>query len=194
MSDHEQVPGRPSAGPHGRVLPPFLLTVAVLCGVVAMGFFWDAGARADRERAEHLHRVKATTVEKSVVTAGAAWRGASAGSAAAAVWEYPDDVRRTGTIEVQGHTPQGSTVTIWVDDSGAVARPPGTAGELVLTSLAGGIVVAGAVAGSGVGLQYLARRRAEGRRLAEWEEEWARVEPIWSGRQRRGSGSGNGDG
>ncbi|NBE50271.1 Rv1733c family protein [Streptomyces boluensis] len=195
MSDHEPS-GRTGswAGPLGRGVVRFLLTVAVVCGVVAAGLLWDAGGRADRERAGHLHRVDATTTANASNTAVEAWRGARSESVAAAVWEYPDNNRRSGTVDVPPRTPKGRTVTVWVNDDGTPARPPGNTGELVLVSFAGGITAAGAVVASGAGALHLARRRTEGRRLAAWAHEWEQVEPIWSGRLRRDSGSGSGDG
>lgn len=197
MNDHEPSALRDTGFWSSRLrrgVVLLLLTVAVVCGVIAGGLLWDAGAGTDRERAEHLHRVRATTTAAAAVTALEAWRGARSESVAAAVWEYPADVHRSGTVGVPPRTPRGRTVAIWVDDAGVPTRPPRTTGELALTSVAGGITAAGVVAASGMGVVYLGRRRAEGRRLAAWEREWEQVEPVWTGRLRRGSGPGSGDG
>ncbi|XRV55879.1 hypothetical protein ACN9MM_35720 [Streptomyces sp. E-08] len=84
-------------------------------------------------------------------------------------------------------------MTIWVDDAGAPARPPGSAADRAFTSVSGGTAAAGAVGVAGTGVVLLVRRRAEGHRLAAWEREWEQVEPVWSGRPRRGSDAGGDD-
>ncbi|MFM9373814.1 hypothetical protein [Streptomyces sp. Da 82-17] len=187
MSDHEPPSARRAAAgpdPHGRGALRLLLAVAVVCGVVAAALLWDVRVGADRARAAHMHQVRATTTADAVRTAGAPWRGAQADAVAAAVWEYPDDVRRSGTVEVPPQTRRGHTVTVWVDESGTPARPPGTTGELILTTFAAGVTVAVVVAGAGLGALYLARRRTA------LEREWDEVEPVWSGRLRDGGSRG----
>ncbi|MDI3406864.1 Rv1733c family protein [Streptomyces cavernicola] len=196
MSEHERSgPTRTGswAGSLGRGAVRLVLTVAVVCGVVAAGLLWDAGARADRERAAHLHEVRATTTRQVAVTAVGPWSGARSQSVAAAVWEYPAGVRRSGTVEVPPQTPKGHAVRIWVDDRGVPSGSPGSTGDRVLTTFAGGLTAAAAAAASGMGVACLARRRTESRRLVAWEREWEQVEPVWSGRLRRGSGPGSGD-
>ncbi|MFF7444075.1 hypothetical protein [Streptomyces sp. NPDC008122] len=196
MRHHEQSGREPTSagnGPAGRRVLNLVLAIAVICGAVAAGRLWDAGSRADRELAVHRHQVRATTTGRAEEPPAAVRLGATPRSVAPAVWEYPDHVRRSGTVPVPPQTPQGRTVTVWVDDSGAPARPPGGTAERVLTTLAGGITAAGAVTASGAGVLFLVRRHAEGRRLAAWEREWEQVEPVWSGRLRRGSGPGPGD-
>ncbi|WP_128978456.1 Rv1733c family protein [Streptomyces roseicoloratus] len=181
------------SGPAGRAALILVLATALICGAVAAGILWTAGARADRELAAHRHQVQAITTGRAEDPPVASRQGAKPRSVAPAVWEYPDDVRRSGTVDVPPRTPQGRTLTIWVDDRGSPARPPGSTADLALTALVGGTAVAGAVVASGAGLLTLVRRRCEGRRLAAWEREWEQVEPVWSGRLRRGSGPGSGD-
>ncbi|MFJ5708253.1 hypothetical protein [Streptomyces sp. NPDC093105] len=177
--------------PGGHAALILVLPIAPVCGAVAAGMRWTAGAGEDRELAAHRHQVQAITTGQAEDPPVGSRQGAKPRPVAPAVWEYPDDVRRTGTIDVPPGTPQGRTLTIWVDDRGSPARPPGSTADLALTALAGGTAVAGVVVASGAGLLTLARRRSEGRRLAAWERE--QVEPVWSGRLRRGSGPGSGD-
>ncbi|MGW5781679.1 Rv1733c family protein [Streptomyces sp. NPDC003863] len=154
---------------------------ALICGAVAAGNLWNAGAEADRELAAHRHQVTATTTGPAKDTSVAARYGRKQQAVAPAVWEQPDHIRRSGTIHVPPRTPQGHTVTIWVDDAGTPARPPGSAADRALTSLAGGSLAAAAVGAIGAGGLVLVRRRTEAHRLAVWEQ----VEPEWSGRLRR---------
>ncbi|MFD8208872.1 hypothetical protein ACFV2S_21060 [Streptomyces sp. NPDC059695] len=170
-----------------------MLVSALICGVLAAGLLWYAGARADRELAVHRHRVQATTTGPAREPPAAARFGMKPQAVAPAVWEQPVHVRRSGSIYVPPRTPQGRAVPIWVDDAGVPARPPGSAADRALTSLSGGFAVGGVIGVTGAGVVLLVRRRAEGRRLAAWEREWEQVEPVWSGRPRRGSGAGSDD-
>ncbi|MFI8823500.1 LapA family protein [Streptomyces sp. NPDC053431] len=195
MSRQDASGRRPAAsGTDRRARAPLVLVlaIAVLCGAVAAGVLWNAGARADRELAAHRHRVQATTTGRAHDSPVAVRPGAKPQPVAPAVWAYPDNVRRSGTVQVPPRTPQGHTLIIWVDDHGSPARPPGSTADRALTAIAGSTTVASAAAASGAGVLALVRRRSEGRRLAAWEREWEQVEPVWSGRLRRGTG-GTGD-
>ncbi|MFC9590545.1 hypothetical protein [Streptomyces sp. NPDC056944] len=193
---HHEPSGRgntPPRRPAGRAALIFVLLIAVICGAVAAGSLWSAGSKADRELAAHRHQVTATTTgpakEPPVVTRF----GSEPQAVAPAVWEQPEHVRRSGTIDVPLQTPQGRALTIWVDDEGAPARPPGSAADRALTSFSGGTAAAGVAGVTGTAVVFLVRRRTEGHRLAAWEREWEQVEPVWSGRLRRGSGAGDDD-
>ncbi|MFF8713242.1 hypothetical protein ACF07T_17690 [Streptomyces sp. NPDC015184] len=189
MTDHEQS-GR---GPGGRVAAAVVLAIALICGAVAAGYLWNAGGRADRVRAEHLHRVTATTTGPAEEPPAPIQQGTQPRFVAPAVWEYPDGVHRSGTVEVPPRTPRGRTVPVWVDAAGAPARPPGNDAERVLVAFTGGAAAAGTAGATGAGVLVLVRRRTEDRALAALEREWEQVEPVWSGRLRRGSGSGADD-
>ncbi|MGW8765867.1 Rv1733c family protein [Streptomyces sp. NPDC055815] len=186
-------PTASGSGPARRAALVVVLAIALICGAAAAGILWRTGARADREVAAHRHRVQATTTARSEDPPAAVRPGAEPQSVAPAVWEYPDHVRRSGPVHVPPRTPQGRAVTLWVDDRGAPVRPPDTTADLALSAVAGGTAVAGAAGATAAGALALVRRSAEGRRLAAWEREWEQVEPVWSGRLRRGSGPGNGD-
>ncbi|MEU3744156.1 MULTISPECIES: hypothetical protein [Streptomyces] len=183
----------PPTRPARRGALVFVLMIALICGAVATGSLWTAGAKADRERAVHSHQVTATTTGPAKDPPVATRFGSTSKAVAPAVWEQPEHVRRTGTINVPPQTPQGRALTIWVDDEGAPTRPPGGAADRAFTSLAGGTAAAGVVGVTGSAVVFLVRRRTEGHRLAAWEREWEQVEPVWSGRLRRGSGAGDGD-
>ncbi|MFE5481019.1 hypothetical protein [Streptomyces sp. NPDC056527] len=183
----------PARGPHARAALIFVTMIAVICGAVAAGVLWKASAEADRELAAHRHRVTATTTDRAVDPSSATRYGAQPHSLASAAWEYPDDVRRSGTIQVPPQTPAGRALTIWVDDTGRQTRAPGNAAQRAFTSLAGGAAAAGVVGASGAAAVALVRRGTQARSLAAWEREWEQVEPVWSGRLRRGSGPGAGD-
>ncbi|GGU95406.1 hypothetical protein GCM10010275_36620 [Streptomyces litmocidini] len=181
---------RPGRGAGERAALVLVLLVSLICGAVAAGMLWSAGARADHELAAHRHQVRATTTGPAKNPPVAVRYGSTPRAVAPAVWEQPEHVRRSGTVHVPPRTPRGRTVTIWVDDTGAPARPPGSTVDRALTSLSGGSVAAASVGGIVAGSLLLVRRRTEARRLAVWEREWEQVEPVWSGRLRRGSAPG----
>ncbi|MFF1511247.1 hypothetical protein [Streptomyces sp. NPDC058326] len=196
MSRQEATGHRPAVSGTGTAVRTGLILVCVIalvCGAVAAAMLWNAGAGTAREVAAHRHQVQATTTGRAEDPPLASRQGGGPPSVAPAVWQYPDDVGRSGEVEVPRGTPQGRSVTVWVDDRGRPARPPDSTADLALTALAGGTAAAGAVAASGAGVLALVRRRSEGHRLAAWEREWEQVEPLWSGRLRRGTNPGSGD-
>ncbi|WP_225800965.1 hypothetical protein [Streptomyces sp. NK15101] len=183
----------PGRGAGERAALILVLMISLICGAVAAGMLWSTGVEADRELAAHRHQVRATTTGPAKEPSAAARYGSTPRAVAPAVWEQPDHVRRSGTVPVPPRTPQGRTVTIWVDDTGAPARPPGSAADRALTAGAGGSVATACAGAIGAGVLVLVRRRTEARRLAVWEQEWEQVEPVWSGRLRRGSAPGTDD-
>ncbi|MEV6202925.1 hypothetical protein AB0M64_23520 [Streptomyces sp. NPDC051771] len=196
MTDREppRTGPRPTRGPGRRTAVIVVLTLALVCGVIAAGYLWSFGARAERIRAAHLHRVTATTTGPAQEPSALARSGAGNRAVAPAVWEYPDAVRRSGTVDVPARTAQGRTVTVSVDDSGAAVRRADSSSDVLLTSVAGGTATAGAVAATGAGVLALLRGRGDGRTLAALEREWEQVEPVWSGRLRRENGPDSGTG
>ncbi|MFE6458039.1 Rv1733c family protein [Streptomyces cinereoruber] len=190
-SDGDGAPRVPEA--LGRAALVLLLTLALVCGAVATGALWKAGADADRERAAHRHRVTATTTGPAREPSASTRYGTEPYALAPATWEHPERVSRSGTVRVPPRTPPGRAVTVWVDDAGSPVRAPGDAASRSLTAVSGGVAVAGLVGAAGAGALLLVRRTAEGRRYAAWEREWERVEPVWSGRLRRDSGAGTDD-
>ncbi|MFF0557987.1 hypothetical protein ACH4ZU_24870 [Streptomyces sp. NPDC020472] len=183
----------PGRGAGERAALILVLMISLICGAVAAGALWSTAAEADRELAAHRHQVRATTTGPAEEPPVAARYGSTPRAVAPAVWEQPQNVRRSGTVHVPPRTPPGRTVTIWVDDAGTPARPPGSTADRALTSLSGGSVAAASAGGIGAGALLLVRRRTEARRLAVWEQEWEQVEPVWSGRLRRGSAPGTED-
>lgn len=97
-------------------------------------------------------------------------------------WRTPRGTTRTGLVWVDVGLERGAVVTVALDADGAVistARPPESP------------VVAGLVAGSAMlmclwavvgGVGAACRSRLDARDQQRWTDEWARVEPVWSGR------------
>ena len=95
-------------------------------------------------------------------------------------WTAPDGTVRQGYVEAASGTRAGSTVLIWVNQSGRLTGPPlrpdQVTGQEVLAmviapfALGGFLLCAGAL-----GLQAVDRRR-----LDAWGAEWRGIGPRWS--------------
>ncbi|MGW7444067.1 Rv1733c family protein [Kitasatospora sp. NPDC054795] len=144
------------------------------------------GRRQAKATAARLHHVEAS-VQGSVRKAETTVAGGKAVYRADAAWTYPGNQRNTGSIDVPRTTGPGATVGIWVDRDGhPAAAPPSTAG-LVFDAVFPGLFLFGllsVLAAAGLCARLTAiDRRAD---LA-WTRSWARLEPAWSGRTRRGN-------
>jgi hypothetical protein len=166
--------------------------VAVLCGVAVGIGVWHGDSVTARQEALHRHQVAATTVSKAEARLPARF-GVSSVATARAVWEYPASTRHTDTVVVSRHTPVGRTVTLWVDDSGRISPAPSSRGERTVRAAGAGACAMGVVALTAGLVVRVRLRRSESRSLAQWDHEWERVEPRWSGRLRRDPGADDDD-
>ncbi|MEU2391269.1 hypothetical protein [Streptomyces sp. NPDC007369] len=163
--------------------------LAVLCAIGTGLAVHASGERAAEARARLLHRVTATTVAEPVGPEAARTAGPP-GASAQATWRYPGSRVHTGPVPVPPRTPPGQAVTIWVDDAGDVSlRPPRTADAITLDAIAAGAGALAAVVLCSGGLVSVRLRRIEAGSLRQWEREWERVEPYWSGRARPEQGA-----
>lgn len=98
-------------------------------------------------------------------------------------WQPPGQPSRTGQVLAAAGAGAGSTVTVWIDASGAVTRPPPDhrviAGDVCIAALVTCLVTSLLVLGSST----LARRALDRRRLHAWDAEWRVTGPRWSGRR-----------
>jgi hypothetical protein len=96
-------------------------------------------------------------------------------------WTGPGGADATGVALIGMSLPAGARITVWVDRSGQIARPPSSpttalaAGWLRGTFIALGGWVLLAAAWFGIG------RATAARDAGGWAREWERVEPLWSG-------------
>jgi hypothetical protein len=107
---------------------------------------------------------------------------------AAARWVAPDGSERTGPVMTEPGGRSGGRIEIWVDRAGDVVNPPVNSAASAVLIVAMTVVVALAWGALLIIVQYLFRGRLDRRRIAEWGNEWLRVEPLWSGRS-RGTGT-----
>jgi hypothetical protein len=106
------------------------------------------------------------------------------GPVARARWAAPGGRARTGTVSAPPGARAGSTVPVWVDASGQLAKAP----PLRLAQVNEQAVLAAAAAVVALGyllpcLGLLACGLLARRRLAAWDADWRATEPRWTRRR-----------
>ncbi|MFE3656110.1 hypothetical protein [Streptomyces sp. NPDC059165] len=104
--------------------------------------------------------------------------------------KYPVAVRwsdpggsREAVAPVPAGLKRGDPVDVWLDDRGRGTEAPAAVEDVWLNTVAAGSGAAAIAAVSAAGLRLAVRRTADRHRMTEWEREWARTEPVWSGRR-----------
>ncbi|MFJ8357458.1 hypothetical protein [Streptomyces sp. NPDC093984] len=94
-------------------------------------------------------------------------------------WTGEDGSSHAGQARVAAGSPTGTAVTVWTDPGGSLVTQPATESQAqVRAAMIGLLVGAGAAAVPFVGGRIL-RERLERRRMAQWDEAWARFGPLW---------------
>ncbi|SEM23722.1 Rv1733c family protein [Streptacidiphilus jiangxiensis] len=133
------------------------------------------------------HPVTATTLADAVpppATRLAARGGGATVQSVPAAWEYPAGVRHTGRVVVFRRQAAGTRVTVWVDDAGRPAVVPASAPDRVASAVLVGVSASAVLALLCALASWAAGHRLDRRASRAWAEDWARVEPYWSGRRR----------
>ncbi|MEU4098623.1 hypothetical protein [Streptomyces sp. NPDC026673] len=173
---------RPCAHTLPRLAAALLMAVAVLASVwVAFAVHRAERAQAVAERG-HRHLVAGT----ALTSTGTYFQehGIRSVPPVRAAWEYPRGRSRSGEVPVARPVERGERIRIWVDDRGSpTPEPRSTAGARGAAVVLG---VACLLLGSSAawGAHHAAAAVLLRGRLRTWEREWARVEPLWSGRAR----------
>jgi len=168
-----------------QVLARVLLVLTVLMAVpIALAVATATGSSirsvADAEAASR-HQVSATLVEDAVAPPMSDAEHAVMSAKVDATWSGATGIRR-GAVRAPAAAKAGSTVDIWVDDSGALTTAPmdgsQVVGQTVIASLA---TFAGISAAAGLGYVTICRLLERGR-MRRWGHDWSVVEPVWSGK------------
>lgn len=167
-----------------RLATLVLLLVAVPIAVIAVGRQADHVAlrRAYAQRAAE-HEVTAVLLQRAPASGVPDPYTSVQMTYVLARWQPPGQPHRSGQVLVPAGQPAGSTVAVWIDDSGAVTFPPpdhrDIAGEVTIAAVITGLVTSLLVLGSNA----LARRALDRRRLNAWDAEWRATGPLWTGRR-----------
>jgi len=153
------------------------LALAVLAGVISDRIERAATVRA----AEQLHQVQAVEIGNAVPSRS----GISVTYTAEVRWTDPAGTgpTRQAVAPVPAFDTAGSRVSLWVDAAGRVHPAPASADVSAGDSVViGGLALLVLVPSVEVA-RYLAARRLDRADQRNWESEWQRVEPEWTGRR-----------
>jgi len=158
--------------------------IVFLVGAPLVALFaghWAAAAahRAQRDQQVSWHQVTATLLANASSTVDIGY-GAVDTSEVRARWTAPNGTARTGEVPAPAAARKGSTVRIWVDQSGAVTGPPlrpaQADGQAVLATVVAPFVLGTVlICAVSLALQVLDRRR-----LADWDADWQATGPRWN--------------
>ncbi|GAA4974078.1 hypothetical protein WHI96_20200 [Pseudonocardia tropica] len=163
--------------------------LAVLLGLLAacgLAVTWLAGTAAhgsvlERGAVEAHQRVPvAATVTARASAVGDLETGQQSVTLS---WTGPDGRPHSGGSTLPGVHEVGDRVPAWVGTDGRLAPPPSTPADAVTVAVAAGFITA-IVWAAGVLVAGRLVFAWNGRAFARaWEEDWAAVEPGWSGRR-----------
>lgn len=158
--------------------------ILFLAGAPLLALFawhWaDAAAlRVQHRQQATWHQVSAVLLvnARPVVDIG---YGAVAGAEVRARWTAPDGTPRTGDVPAPATARAGSTVRIWVDNSGAQTGPPlrtqQATGQAMLASVLAPVALGTVLLCTASLAVYILDRR----RLAAWAADWRSTGPRWN--------------
>jgi len=165
-----------------RLATLVLLLVAVPMATLAVG--WKADHLALRQaHAQQAadHKVTAVLLQRAPATGIPDPYTGVQMTLVPARWQPPGQPSRTGQVPAPAGARAGSTVTAWIDASGAITGPPTdprlVVGDVCMAAIVTCLVTSMLVLGSSA----LARRALDRRRLRAWGAEWRVTGPRWSG-------------
>ncbi|WP_035792177.1 Rv1733c family protein [Kitasatospora mediocidica] len=136
---------------------------------------------------QRLHHVEATVLTPPQKARGSITGVASTGFQAEVAWTYPAGHSVTRAAPVTAQAAPGSTASIWVNRSGDLSAPPRGEADIVADSVLVGLGTLGILSVAGATLLGSQHRSLDRQADSLWQQGWARVEPLWSGRTRGAS-------
>jgi NADH:ubiquinone oxidoreductase subunit 3 (subunit A) len=167
-----------------RLATMILLLVAVPLAAIAVGRQADLLAlrQAHAQRAAE-HEVTAVLLRRAQATGVPDPYTSIQMTFVLARWQPASGPPRSGQVLAPAGAPAGSTVTVWIDASGAITSPPPDhrviAGDVTIAATVTSMVAILLLLESNV----LARRVLDRKRLSAWDADWRATGPLWSGRR-----------
>jgi hypothetical protein len=121
-----------------------------------------------------LHRASRNSNDPLYSASNLAWTQAR--------WTAPNGRPHTGQVPALEGTRAGSSVRIWVNDTGQLTYPPIGQGQIASRVIAVVALTPAILAVILLGVGWVIRRLVDRRRLASWAAEWSAVEPQWTKR------------
>ncbi len=160
------------------VLGSILVALLMVPGAAAIGnAVRTASERGADERRASLTQVQARTATDTEMAVPDA--PGQVASRVKVTWTDPAGRPHEGMTSVPIGTKAGSELTIWLDRSGAIAKPPREAGDSAAIGTAVGLSTAMVSWLLIVGLARLALVPLNRRRLRDWDRAWAETAPRW---------------
>jgi len=95
-------------------------------------------------------------------------------------WTAPDGTVRRGYVEASSGTRAGSTVLIWVNQSGRLTGPPLRPDQVTGQEVLAMVIAPFALGGFLLCAGALSMQAVDRRRLDAWDAEWRGIGPRWS--------------
>jgi hypothetical protein len=154
-----------------------------LAAIGAGNWMYHAGMTQARAQAADRHSARAVLLEPAVPPVTTAASGGDGQAQALAQWQGPGTAPRTGEVLATLGSPAGSTVTVWLDASGKLTRPPLQPAQITDRTIVAAVLAPAVLALSLLTALRLAQRLADRRRLAAWDAAWSTVGPQWTRRR-----------
>lgn len=162
--------------------------LALLLGATAAWTDFDSGEHRVAAAATRLHHLDAVLLTSTSTTTDRTDTAAPRYQATAA-WTYPAGQQQTGTVGVSRQARAGTTVGVWVADTGRLTTAPASTADLVSDAVIVGLLALGllfVLIAGGLGLRL---RSLDHRADTAWQCAWAEMEPVWTGRASRRHGT-----
>lgn len=160
------------------VLLAAFLAGAPFAAYTAGSWTYAAATREAQVQQASQHQVLATLLQ-----AAQPWNMTAYGSEAQARWRAPDGQLRTGQVMVPDGAAAGSTVMIWIDQTGQLTDPPLLHSQVTGRMYLSEALAVAALAAVLITVGAVARWALDRRRLAAWDAEWLSAGPRWSPRR-----------
>jgi hypothetical protein len=165
------------------LLVVLLVTLAVPVGLAVGTAVYTQGRADAAVQADARHRTTAQLLEEPSRPPASTADGAAQPPARARVtWAVPSGGTRQAVVDVPDGARNHSPITIWVDEAGALARAPVSAGDAVREGVALGIFAFLTFTVVTVLSYESVRVLLDRSRARSWAVEWAAVEPVWTGK------------
>jgi hypothetical protein len=158
----------------GVLLAAFLAS-APFAAHAAGNWTYARSAREAQAQQAALHQVRATLLQ-----AATPWAISEGGAEAKARWKAPDGQVRTGRVFVASIAPAGSTVTVWVNQSGQLTDSPLQHNQVRGRAVIAQVLAVAALVAALILVGWAARWTLDRRRLAAWDAEWLTRGPRWT--------------
>ena len=144
---------------------------------------YHAGMTEARTQAADRHSARAVLLEPAGPPVTTAASSGDDQARALAQWQGPGPAPRTGEVLATSGSSAGSAVTVWLDASGKLTRPPLQPGQVTDRAITVAAVAPAVLTLSLLTALLIAQRLADRRRLAAWDAAWSTVGPQWTRRR-----------